>query len=223
MLPLFLVYLSEYTINTSLYPLLLYPPPPVSIRPPLSRLSSKLLPETHGSVPGPPSLSHPIAQLRDFYPTWSTLYQVGVFISRSSLPFFRVRTRSGLYVGSWLQCLNFVILLTEALAGWMPGVFVFWIVVGMLLWEGLLGGGVYVNTFANIQEEVGTDRRNGGGEGTGGGGAEEREFALAAVSVSDSAGIMIAGVVGLWLEGKVCDVQVKRERVYCRGVVGKGG
>ena len=38
MLPLLLVYTSEYTINTSLYPTLLYPPPPIAHKPLLSKI-----------------------------------------------------------------------------------------------------------------------------------------------------------------------------------------
>ncbi len=70
----------------------------------------------------------------------------------------------------------------------------------VVFWEGLLGGAVYVNTFAAVRE---------GREG------EEREWSLGAVSVSDSAGICVAGVVGLGLEGAVCGWQVSRGRDWC--------
>ena len=71
----------------------------------------------------------------------------------------------------------------------------------MVFWEGLLGGAVYVNTFAAVQE---------GREG------EDREWSLGAVSVSDSAGICLAGMVGLGLEGWVCGWQVAHGRGWCK-------
>ena len=74
----------------------------------------------------------------------------------------------------------------------------------MVFWEGLLGGGVYVNAFAEVGEQVGAE----GGW---------REFSLGAVSVGDSAGIVVAGVVGLGLEGALCGWQVERlGRDWCR-------
>lgn len=128
----------------------------------------------------------------------------------------------------------------------------------VVCWEGVLGGLVYVSTFAKVRGEVGRrrgvveeegeggrerdgeDEEDGRGDGVlvveeegrsegkkagsgdrdgdAGAAGEEREFALGAVSVSDSAGIMIAGLVGLWLEGAVCKVQVGQGRPYCQGL-----
>jgi len=166
MLPLLLVYTSEYTINQSLHPLLLFP-----------------LPTT------------PFTHYRSFYPTYATLYQLGVFLSRSSLPLFRLRN---LYLPALLQCANLLILLLHALFPFLPNVYVVFCIV---LWEGLLGGAVYVNTFAAVAE---------------GRAGEGREWCLGAVSVSDSAGICVAGVVGLGLEGAVCAWQVRRGKDWCR-------
>lgn len=76
-----------------------------------------------------------------------------------------------------------------------------WLVFVVVFWEGLLGGAVYVNTFAEIMENV--------PEG-------EREFSLGATSVSDSGGICVAGFVGMVLERKLCGWQVERGRGWCR-------
>ncbi len=77
-----------------------------------------------------------------------------------------------------------------------------WVVFAVVFWEGLLGGGVYVNVFAEIGERVEV---------------EGREFALGAVSVADSAGIVLAGVGGVGLEGWLCGWQVERlGRDWCR-------
>jgi len=76
-----------------------------------------------------------------------------------------------------------------------------WLVFGIIFWEGLLGGLVYVSTFAEILEKV--------DEG-------DREFSLGATSVSDSAGICIAGFLGMALEVWLCEWQVEHGRDWCR-------
>ncbi|KAL4956893.1 CLN3 protein-domain-containing protein [Aspergillus filifer] len=143
MLPLLLVYIAEYTINQGVSPTLLFP-----------------LDET------------PFEQYRAFYPAYNAIYQVGVFISRSSTPFFRIHD---LYFPSCLQIINLIVLTLHALFNFIPNVYIVFLVV---FWEGLLGGLVYVNTFAEIGDRVPR---------------EDREFSLGATTVSDSGGICIAG------------------------------
>jgi battenin len=166
MLPLFLVYVAEYTINQGVAPTLLFP-----------------LPET------------PFKHFRAFYPTYGAIYQLGVFISRSSLPFVRVRT---LYTPAVLQVLNLIGLTAHAMYPFIPTV---WFVFAIVFWEGLLGGLVYVSTFAAIREEVAE---------------EDREFSLGATTVSDSAGICLAGFVGIAVEKALCAWQVQHGRDWCR-------
>lgn len=166
MVPLFLVYLAEYTINQGVSPTLLFP-----------------LEES------------PFKHFRAFYPTYGTIYQLGVFVSRSSLPFIRIRT---LYVPTLLQVLNLIALTVHALWPFVPTV---WFVFAIIFWEGLLGGLVYVSTFAAIREEVPE---------------EEREFSLGAATVSDSAGIFCAGLLGAAMETALCRWQVNHGRDWCR-------
>ena len=78
-----------------------------------------------------------------------------------------------------------------------------WFVFMIVFWEGLLGGLVYVNTFAEILENV--------PEAEG-----EREWSLGATSVSDSGGITVAGFLGMAMEVALCKWQVARGRDYCR-------
>ncbi|KAM0719682.1 hypothetical protein Q7P37_003813 [Cladosporium fusiforme] len=166
MLPLFLVYVAEYTINQGVAPTLLFP-----------------LAET------------PFKHFRAFYPTYGAIYQLGVFISRSSLPFIRIRT---LYTPSVLQVLNLIGLTAHAMSPFIPTV---WFVFAIIFWEGLLGGLVYVSTFAAIGEEVPE---------------EDREFSLGATTVSDSAGICLAGFVSIGMEKALCGWQVQHGRDWCR-------
>jgi battenin len=166
MLPLLLVYIAEYTINQGVAPTLLYP-----------------------------LESMPFDEYRDAYPMYNTIYQTGVFISRSSTPFIRVHK---LYPPSLLQCVNLALLVLHAMFNFIPSI---WIIFVVIFWEGLLGGLVYVNTFAEITDNARED---------------EREFSLGAVTVSDSGGICVAGFVSLWLEMFLCRWQVSRGREYCR-------
>ena len=165
MLPLFLVYLAEYTINQGVSPTLLFP---------LSR--------------------SPFDSFRSFYPAYNAIYQAGVFISRSSTPVLRIHR---LYLPSLLQVVNLSLLILQTLYGFLPG---FWWVFLIIFWEGLLGGVVYVNTFAEILDNVSDS---------------EREFSMGATTVSDSAGICLAGFLSLGLEQALCAWQVRHGKNWC--------
>ena len=165
MLPLFLVYLAEYTINQGVSPTLLFP-----------------------------LASSPFDSFRSFYPAYNAIYQAGVFISRSSTPFVRIRN---LYIPTILQIINLAFLISQSIFGFLPSAW--WIFLTMF-WEGLLGGAVYVNTFAEILENVSES---------------DREFSLGATSVSDSAGICIAGFLSLSLEPELCGWQVRHGKDWC--------
>ena len=166
MLPLLLVYIAEYTINQGVAPTLLFP-----------------------------LASSPFKHYRAFYPTYNAIYQAGVFISRSSMPFFRIHN---LYAPSFLQIINLLLLTLHALFNFIPSVYIIFLVV---FWEGLLGGLVYVNTFAEISDTVPR---------------EDREFSLSATTVSDSGGICVAGFISMVFEVWLCDWQVERGRDYCK-------
>ncbi|XP_026106164.1 battenin [Carassius auratus] len=105
------------------------------------------------------------------YRWYQTLYQIGVFVSRTSLVCFKIRK---IFLMSLLQCLNAVLLGLAVYYQFLPNP---WVVFIIILYEGLLGGAAYVNTFFFIREE--TAKR-------------EREFAMAAASVGDSLGIALS-------------------------------
>ncbi|TWU72331.1 battenin CLN3 protein [Metarhizium rileyi] len=173
MAPLLLVYIAEYTINQGVSPTLLFPV------------------ETS-----------PFEEFRGFYPFYGFLYQLGVFISRSSTPFVRIHR---LYVPSVLQVGNMVLLILQSLFFFVPSVYIVFVVI---FWEGLLGGAVYVNCFAEIMESIPE---------------EEREFSLSATTVSDSGGICIAAFVSILLEPRLCAYQVAHGRDWCRRIEAQHG
>lgn len=173
MAPLLLVYVAEYTINQGVSPTLLFPVE-----------------------------SSPFSEFRGFYPFYGFLYQLGVFISRSSTPFIRIHK---LYVPSILQVGNMILLTLQSLFFFIPSVYIVFVIV---FWEGLLGGAVYVNCFAEIMENVPED---------------EREFSLSATTVSDSGGICIAALVSILLEPRLCAYQVAHGRDWCRRIEAQHG
>ena len=75
------------------------------------------------------------------------------------------------------------------------------VVFGYLFLEGFVRGAVYVDTFAEIVESVAKG---------------EREFSLGAISVSDNAGICIAGFIGMVLEPMLCEHSVGVGRGWCK-------
>ncbi|AWP18366.1 putative battenin [Scophthalmus maximus] len=119
------------------------------------------------------------------YRWYQTLYQVGVLVSRSSLCCVKIRK---LWALSWLQVLNAVLLLFAVRFQFLPSA---WLVFVIVLYEGLLGGAAYVNTFYFISKES-EDRH--------------REFAMAAASVGDSLGIALAGLAAFPVHRYFCSL-----------------
>jgi battenin len=165
MAPLMLVYIAEYIINQGISPTLLFP---------LEDM--------------------PYTRYRDAYVTYGALYQLGVFISRSSSPFFRLRR---LYLPAILQWANLILCVIQSLFVLLPNIY---LVMLVIFYEGLLGGLGYVNTFLLVSETVPLS---------------EREFAMGSVGISDSTGIAIAALVSMWLEKALCGYQISTGRPWC--------
>ncbi|XP_074552262.1 battenin [Halichoeres trimaculatus] len=119
------------------------------------------------------------------YRWYQTLYQVGVLVSRSSLCCVKIRK---LWTLSLLQVVNAVLLLFAVKYQFLPSA---WVVFVIILYEGLLGGAAYVNTFYFISKET-EDR--------------QREFAMAAASVGDSLGIALAGLAAFPVHRYFCSL-----------------
>lgn len=124
------------------------------------------------------SLSH--AQQYRWY---QMLYQAGVFASRSSLRCFHIRFTWALAL---LQCFNLVFLLLHVWLNFLPSIYLVFLII---LYEGLLGGAAYVNTFHNVALESSD---------------EHREFAMATACISDTLGISLSGLTALPLHDFLC-------------------
>lgn len=116
-------------------------------------------------------------------------YQVGVFISRSSVRIFPIKK---IYIPTIIQWLILGFLIAEVWVSFIPTI---WITFAVIFLEGLCGGSVYVNAFTLISEEVP---------------AVHKEFSLGASSMADSIGISIAGGVALPLHDALCSLKKKQ-------------
>lgn len=120
---------------------------------------------------------------KEQYRWLQVMYQIGVLISRSSVNIIQIRR---LWLLPLLQFVNLAFIFSEAYLLYLPS---FWIVVAVVLYEGLLGGAAYVNTFYRISKDVAP---------------RHREFSLRIASLADSAGIALAGGVALPVHDALC-------------------
>ncbi|XP_039598748.1 battenin-like isoform X2 [Polypterus senegalus] len=132
-------------------------------------------------------LYFPHAPLRhsEQYRWYQTLYQAGVFVSRSSLMCVQIRR---IWLLALLQCVNMFFLLLAVYYQFIPSVYIVFIII---FYEGLLGGAGYVNTFNNISQESTKDWR---------------EFAMGAASVADTLGIALSGAISIPVHNYLCQL-----------------
>ncbi|VDM84638.1 unnamed protein product, partial [Strongylus vulgaris] len=105
--------------------------------------------------------------------------------SRSSVKFFELPTWS-LYILPILQTCNFVFFLFQAIYWFVPSIA---IMFALIIFEGLLGGSSYVNTFNKIHKTVSPDIR---------------EYSMAVAGVGNSLGINFAGFMAIPLHNFIC-------------------
>ncbi|KAJ7628685.1 batten's disease protein Cln3 [Roridomyces roridus] len=201
MLPLFCVYLFEYTINQGIAPTLLYPVPS---------------PQEHAF------LSKIIHSVRDYYPLWQLVYQTTVFLSRSSIsigiPPLPMRLLS---LPAIIQAVILVTLAVESAVGIFPSdLDEAWSIVTVFLLislEGICGGSAYVNVFYRINQDQTTPSPHATAhdiERT----RQEREFKIGSVGFADSSGILFASLVAVPMEVFLCKSQVARGKMLCKGL-----
>lgn len=116
-------------------------------------------------------------------------YQIGVFISRSSVNIVQFNK---LWLMAVFQFVNVFIFTFEVIYFFMPSI---WIIFALVFWEGLLGGGAYVNTFYRMSKEIPERKRN---------------FALGIVPIGDAIGIALAGFLAIPAHNAICALPVTR-------------
>ncbi|XP_067647989.1 battenin-like [Eurosta solidaginis] len=123
----------------------------------------------------------------------STDYQIGVFISRSSVYLIHFTI---IWPMAILQCINAIIFSFEAVFFFVPN---FWIIIVFVLWEGLLGGGAYVNTFYHMSKVIPPQRR---------------QYAIGMVAQADSYGIIAAGLLAIPVHNAICDMDARERETW---------
>ena len=108
------------------------------------------------------------------YEILSLCYQIGVLISRSSISFIQIRRIEWLSI---LQTVNFFVWLAQAYWHFLP----LWAQFLLMVWVGLMGGGMYVNVFYILT------RSDGGGVAVA---KEDRELAINLVATGYYVGII---------------------------------
>lgn len=163
-----LVYFFEYVINQGISPTL----------------------DTFSMEKGSPSL----ATKHHKYALFQTAYQTGVFVSRSSIGVFKFHR---LWAFPPLQFGNCFVLLVAALG--TPNVIPHhYIVVAIMFFEGLVGGGMYVNAFYKLRTTFPE---------------ELKSWALGTASVGDAAGVSLAAFVNIFVE---CGIRGLRGEATCK-------
>lgn len=125
------------------------------------------------------------------YPWYQTMYQLGVFISRSSVLIYRI---DKLWLLPILQGLNVLLLLMHILFPYFTSI---GFVMAVIAYEGLLGGAAYVNTFYKIRVESDDSSRS---------------FNMAFVALADSMGILAAALLAIPAHNVLCAYMESRHR-----------
>ncbi|KAJ4490376.1 batten's disease protein Cln3 [Lentinula aciculospora] len=194
MLPLFLVYLFEYTINQGVAPTLLYP------------------------VPSPDKywlLSKIIHSIRDYYPLWQLVYQTTVFLSRSSISIGIPPLPPNLLpLPSVLQGFILLLLAFESSIGFYgeeaEGLSITTVFILISL-EGICGGLAYVNAFYRINQERPDPSSVHNMERA----KQEKEFKIGSIGFADSSGILFASLLAVPTELALCKAQTRRGKMLC--------
>jgi battenin len=119
------------------------------------------------------------------YRWYQVTYQIGVFISRSSVNIVQIKST---YVMAIIQGLISTFFLFEAIFMFTPYI---WIIFAVIFIEGFQGGLAYVNTYFRINREVPN---------------EFKQFSMNVVASSDSLGIILAGFLAIPVHNWICQL-----------------
>jgi battenin len=113
-------------------------------------------------------------------------YQLGVFISRSSLRFVKIPANK-VWMLSLFQMINFIAIFLDA---YYMKVTTVKVMCPLFLWVGLMGGGSYVNVLNCILELETLDKT-------------EKEMALSLSLLFNDSGILLAAIFSLILSANI--------------------
>lgn len=119
------------------------------------------------------------------YRWYQVTYQIGVFISRSSVNVIQIERT---WIMSIIQGFIAMFFLSEAIYLFTPKISLIFFVIFI---EGLQGGLAYVNTYYRMSREIPATRK---------------EFAMNVVASSDSIGIIFAGFLAIPTHNWICQM-----------------
>jgi battenin len=125
--------------------------------------------------------------VREYFVILNVCYQIGVFISRSSLKFIKIQN---IGILTFLQFINFTLMMINAKYMLVESL---WILCPVLIFVGLMGGGSYVNVLHQILELETLDKT-------------ERESAMSLSLFFNDLGILNASVVSIVLSNTILKV-----------------
>lgn len=126
---------------------------------------------------------------RNAYVLLSLCYQIGVFISRSSLSIITIRK---VWYLTYAQVINFIFFFTVAYYKWLPTS----LQLPVMIWVGLMGGASYVNCYYLLLENDSLPKRL-------------KELATNTASFFVDTGILAASLFGLIISNFVIVSQSK--------------
>eukprot|EP00911_Craspedida_sp_UC1_P003016 UC1_evm1s2202 len=122
------------------------------------------------------------------YRVYQTLYQAGVFASRSSVSIMPLKH---IWTPAKLQFINLILLALDTRYQFITSI---WIVFAFVLYEGCLGGLTYVNAFYLIANDVPPGRR---------------EFSMGIASIADTFGIAVAAILAVVVNSAFVNVPAR--------------
>lgn len=172
-IPLCLVYFFEYFVNQGL-------------------VSAIMMSEVSESSNEVPRFQFELITFPDIalttdqqYRWYQVTYQIGVFVSRSSVNIIQIRRT---WIMAIVQGIIAAFFLNEAILLFVPSIS---IIFGIIFLEGLQGGLAYVNTYYTMSQEVEVGKK---------------EFAMNIVASSDSIGITFAGFFAIRAHNWICQL-----------------
>lgn len=113
-------------------------------------------------------------------------YHLGSFFARSSISLFRVKF---IWMLAFLQVINVGLILGHvARVLWLPS---YYLVAGLILYQGLITGFSYSNTYYRIGHEIEPSKQH---------------FSISTVVVSDALGISLAAIAALPVHKSLCTI-----------------
>lgn len=117
------------------------------------------------------------------YRLFQVIYQVGVFVARSSLNLFSTKQ---IWIMSILQFMNIIFFASQVM---YMMVYTISIMLIVIFYEGFLSGAAYINTYNRVVNELPI---------------QYRSFGMSLTAISQSFGVVLAGFLAIPIHNEIC-------------------